>query len=290
MSGETMPPGRASVTVTSHALWRLRLVRDVPRYLIVAVSLTGLLASVRLTLAPPHPRALAAAGPPAPSVDPAAEGYATLFARRYLSWNAAEPQAAGRTLEAFVGSGMEAAAGLTAPASGEQHVEWAEVVQVRNAAGGERVYTVAAQTDTAGLLYLTVGVARTAGGSLAIAGYPALVGAPAAAPALPARRLREVGEPALATVVERALRNYLADSPGELEADLAAGARVSLPGLRLRLESIGRLDWTPDGRSVAAVVHAQDARGVRYTLAYEVDVVRKQGRWEVAAVQMDPDA
>jgi hypothetical protein len=41
---------------------------------------------------------------------------------------------------------------------------------------------------------------------------------------------------------------------------------------------------------VLATVAAQDARGVRYTLAYELDVLREQGRWEVSAVQMDPDA
>jgi len=41
---------------------------------------------------------------------------------------------------------------------------------------------------------------------------------------------------------------------------------------------------------VLAVVQAEDARGVRYTLAYEVDVVRAQGRWEISAIEMDPDA
>jgi hypothetical protein len=185
---------------------------------------------------------------------------------------------------------MEAAAGLAPSSSSEQHVDWAEVVQVRAVGRSEHVYTVAAQTDTAGLLYLTVGVVRTTGGELALAGYPALVGAPASHPALAPGHAREVSEPALATVVERALRNYLAASANELAADLAAGARVALPALALKLESLDRIDWTPDGRSVTALVHAQDARGVRYTLAYQLDVLREQGRWEIAAVQMDPDA
>ncbi len=51
-----------------------------------------------------------------------------------------------------------------------------------------------------------------------------------------------------------------------------------------------RLDWAPRGSAVLATVQAQDARGVRYTLAYELDVLRAQGRWEISAVQMDPDA
>ena len=98
-----------------------------------------------------------------------------------------------------------------------------------------------------------------------------------------------MAEPALATVVQRALRNYLAASAGELAADLTSGARVSLPGMPLSLESMQRLDWAPEGGAVLATVQAQDGRGVRYTLAYELDVVRAQGRWEVSAVQMDPD-
>jgi hypothetical protein len=89
--------------------------------------------------------------------------------------------------------------------------------------------------------------------------------------------------------VTRALRNYLAASPGELAADLANGAHVSLPAMPLTLDSLQRLNWSLDGRSVLAVVRAQDGRGVQYTLAYEVDVALEHGRWEVSAVQMNPD-
>ncbi len=281
---------RPTVTIASRALWRMRLARALPRYLLCALSVAGLAASARFAIAPPTPVFPAAAvREPAPP-DPAAEAYAALFARRYLTWNAAEPQASAGALEPFLGSGLESGAGLQLPSSGEQRVEWVEVVQARVPAPGEHVYTVAAQTDTAGLLYLTVPVARTADGALALAGYPAFVGAPAAGPARSSGRLREVSEPALATVVQRALRNYLAASSSELAADLASGARVSLPGMPLSLQSMQRVDWAPEGSAVLATVQAQDARGVRYTLAYELDVLRAQGRWEVSAVQMDPDA
>ncbi|HEY4996791.1 MAG TPA: hypothetical protein VII03_02275, partial [Solirubrobacteraceae bacterium] len=106
----------------------------------------------------------------------------------------------------------------------------------------------------------------------------------------PPAHLVEVQDQSLETVVERGLRNYLADSPGELAADLARGARVAPPTLALSLESIERLDWTPDGSSVLAVVRARDERGARYTLGYELEVVRAQGRWEISAVEMDPGA
>jgi hypothetical protein len=90
--------------------------------------------------------------------------------------------------------------------------------------------------------------------------------------------------------VARGLRNYLSASSGELAADLTAQARISPPGLSLSLDSVQRIDWAADGTSVLATVQAHDARGVQYTLAYELDVVRQQGRWEIAAVEMDPDA
>jgi len=281
---------RPTVTIASRALWRIRLARELPRYLLCAMSVAGVAASARFAIAPPTPELpVAAVRGPAPQ-DRAAEAYAALFARRYLTWNAAEPQVSAGTLEPFLGPGVESDAGLELPASGEQRVEWAEVVQARTPAPGEHVYTVAAQTDTAGLLYLTVPVARTGAGGLELAGYPAFVGAPAAGRGESPGHLREVTDPALATVAQRALRNYLAASSGELAADLAGGARVSLPEQPLSLESMQRLDWAPEGSSVLATVQAQDGRGVRYTLAYELDVVRAQGRWEVAAVQMDPDA
>ena len=279
---------RASVSLRATSLWRIRVARELFRYVLAALSVAGLAASVRFAVAPPRPAAVPTALPAA-RPDRAAEGYASLFARRYLTWNAAEPQASQRGLAAFVGGGIEPAGGLQLPPTGEQRVEWDEVVQEREPATGEHVYTVAVQTDTAGLLYLTVSVVRGQNGGLSLAGYPAIVGAPASAPAQPAAHLREVGDSGLVTVVERALRNYLNASTGELAADLTSGARVSLPGLALSLESVQRLDWSPGGGSVLAVIQAQDRRGAQYTLTYELDVADEKGRWEVSAVQMDPD-
>ena len=115
---------------------------------------------------------------------------------------------------------------------------------------GEHVYTIAAQTDSDGLLYLTVGVVREPGGSLALDGYPALVGAPASTGAASPGNLREVEDAALVTVVRRAIRNYLADAESELDADLLAGAPVSLPAAPLNMQSLDSLTWAPSGHSV----------------------------------------
>jgi len=280
----------AQVTIGTRPLWQIRVAREWPRYLLSALAVAGLMASARFAIDPPRPATPKVLAPgPAPP-DLAAEGFASLFARSYLTWNTADPQAHERDLASFIGPGMEPDAGLQPPSSGEQQVQWTEVVQEREPVAGVHVYTVAAQTDNAGLLYLTVSVVRTAGGSLALDGYPAFVGGPATGPAQTQGRLREVAEPALATVVGRALRNYLSASGSELAADLTNDARVSLPAAALSLESVQHLDWALGGGAVLAVVQAQDAHGARYTLAYELDVARVQGRWEVSAIQMNPDA
>ncbi len=284
-------PGQPTVKVHARPLWRIRLGREFPRYLLCGLSLAGMAASARFAIAPPvaQPVRPSAALAPPPA-DLAAESYASLFARRYLTWNAAEPEAHERSLAPFLGTGMEFGPGLRLPPGGSEGVQWAEVAQQRESAPGEHVYTVAAQTDTAGLVYLAVGVGRTVDGSLALTGYPAFVGPPRSVQALAPERLREIDDPALVTVVERSLRNYLSSSSSELAADLTRRARVSPPTLGLTLDSVQRLGWSPHGSAVLAVVQAQDARGTQYTLGYELDVSQEQGRWEVSAVQMDPTA
>jgi hypothetical protein len=286
------PPGASqarAITTTTRPLWRLRWAHGLPRCLFYALACAGLLASVRFAAFPPRGGAAPASEPTPPAADTGAEGYAVLFARRYLTWDAADPQSSDRLLTPMVGSAMALDAGLTPPADGSQHVAWAEVVQQREAQPGTHVYTVAAQTDGAGLVYLAVGVVRTAGGRLALAGYPAFVGAPAAAGARLPAHSPTVTNAALIAVVRRAMRNYLASSPEELAADLSAAANVAVPGMPLTLETVQSIVWCGDRRSVLAVVAAHDGRGVRYTLGYELDVVDREGRWEVSAIEMDPD-
>jgi hypothetical protein len=298
------------VSVTASPLWRLRLGSELPRLVLLSAATAGLLACVRYTIAPPRPLTARAVLPAMPARDPAAEGFAQLFARRYLTWNANDPEAHQQGLAPFVGSSMETDAGLQPPPAGEEQVQWTAIVQERIAApGAPRLFTVAAQTDTAGLLYLALGVTRAADGALQLDGYPALVGAPASAPAIASAQGPEATDPALRVVVERALRNYLANAGGELAADLTSAARVSPPAWPLSLETLQRLDWAPSGgpppvtgppggasgsrtagiAAVQALVQAQDGRGARYTLAYQLDVAQVAGRWEVAAIEMNPD-
>jgi hypothetical protein len=284
------------VSVTARPLWRIRLARELRRYLFYALAGSGLLASARFAVDPPRPvlKRVLAQGP-VPQ-DLGAEGFASLFARRYLTWEARDPEALQRSLAGFVGTSSGTDAGLHPPGVGAEHVQWTEVVQQREPRAGLHVYTVAVQTDSAGLLYLTVSVTRNAMGALVLAGYPAFVGAPASSAAglesdesSEEGYSRDVSDPTLVTVVQRALRNYLAGSASELAADLSSSAHVSLPGLKLTARSFQSPRWIPGGGSVRTIVLAEDGRGAQYTLDYELDVTRQGGRWEISAIQMEPD-
>jgi Conjugative transposon protein TcpC len=279
----------ASVSLRTRPIWRIRLGRELPRYALYALSLWGVLASARYAIAPPRP--VIRPAPHAEVADRAAEAFASLFARRYLTWNATQPQAYEESLASFLGAGAGEQAGVQLPPSGSEEAQWVQVVQERRGALGQRVYTLACQTNTAGLLYLTVGVLRKPSGALALAGYPAFVGAPASSTAENVLEgFPNVEDGALAVVAERALRNYLDDSPSELAADLTESAQVSLPGLPLTLDALEQLKWLPGGGSLFAVAQASDRRGARYTLTYELDVVEVAGRWEISAIQMNPYA
>jgi hypothetical protein len=272
-------------TITTTRMWRLRADLSLTRWLVSAAAVVGIVATVRLTLWPSKPPA--ARAPATSVVDLPAEGFAEQFARTLLTFDASHPDARRRALAAFAGDGLDPDAGFVPPPSGSQQVQWARVVQQRDPRPGEHVYTVAAQTDRAGLLHLAVDVRRDRGGTLRLGGYPALVGPPASAPAKgePDARLRDVDDAELQATVARALRNYLARDADQLAADLAAGARVTLPERSVRMSGLDGLKRAPGGGAVVATVVATGTRGERWTLRYELDVKQLAGRWEVAAIQ-----
>ncbi|MCA1690009.1 MAG: hypothetical protein LC720_06110, partial [Actinobacteria bacterium] len=220
---------RAGVRLDTRSLWRLRASASLTRWVLYVVATVGVAATVRFAVAPPRP----ATPRPAPVVgaDRAAEGFATLFARRYLTWDAASPALHEQGLAEFLGGSVDADAGMAAPARGSRRIAWAEIVQARTAPAGERVYTVAAGTADGEPTYLSVDVIRGASGELRLGRYPALVGPPLVghAEALDAGAAGPVSDPGVTTVVERALRNYLAGSGQNLAADLAPDSVVATP-------------------------------------------------------------
>ena len=278
----------ARVSVSSRSMRRLRVSGGLTRWVLYATATAGLAASARLAIAPPH--APAAPAPVVERRDLAAEGYASQLARSYLTFDGDRPDAHRAQLAPFVGDQLDPDLGLRAPPGRVQRVRWLQIVQSRVGADGSRVYTVAAQTDRAGLLYLSVDIARGRDHALRLDGYPALVGAPLSAPATATTEgsQRDVADRTLRATCQRALRNYLARAEDNLNADLTADAAVALPGLPLSLRRLSALEWAPDGASVLASLEASDRDDVSYALRYELDVRRVDQRWEIAAIQTDP--
>jgi hypothetical protein len=249
-----------------------RLRARLPRYLAAALALILMLAGLRAIVAPTRASAPPA---PAPTRDPAAEDFALQFARAYLTYDAARPQAHQHALAPYLPHDLDPDAGLV-PARGSQQVLWAGVASNQLALAGGRVITVAAQTDTHPQpLYLAVTVRHDPGRPLALVGYPSLVGAPSVATDQPGPARATVDDPGVTQVATRVVRNYLAGNAQDLAADLTADAAVTLPTLTLTVQSTDQLVWTGTGPSSGAVlttVTAADAAGTSYRLTYELGI------------------
>jgi hypothetical protein len=278
--------GGPTVRIDTQPMWRLRASLSATRWILYAVAIAGVAATVRFAVAPPREPVRVER---VDQRDAPAEAFAALFTRAYLTWIAAKPQIHQADLAPFVSSSIDPDLGLRTAQSATDHVLWTQIVQDRRAGPREHVYTVAAQTDSNGLLQLSVDVVRGPDGRLRLARYPALIGGPLtqAATSVDGAGLGEIADPGLAAVVTRGLTNYLADSRQNLAADLLPGAGIAPPSLRLSLQRILDLRREPDG-SVLAIVVAQDPAGDAFTLSYVVAVTRAAGRWEIGAVESDP--
>jgi Conjugative transposon protein TcpC len=252
-----------------------RLRAAAPRYLAFAVLALLLVLGLRSLIYSPSATTTAR---PAALADAPSRDFALQFARAYLSYDGARPIARSRALAPYLSSAVDADAGYFA-SGGSQRVLWAEIASDQPALAGGRAITVAAAISTQALpVYLTVTVAHQPGEPLSLVGYPAFVGAPATSRDAPTSGRTALDDPELATVIERALRNYLAGSAANLKADLAPGAAVTLPTLAFEVRSVERIEWLGRAGSgaVLATVAAVDMRGGAYTLAYELGVAVRE--------------
>lgn len=276
----------SAIGSTTSSLRAQRLRALAPRVLLWFVLLVLCAAGLRAAIAPapPPPAQHVSSGT---TIDEGAEAFATAFARAYLTWDTGHPDARERALQPFLAGTLDEDGGLTPPEHDSQSVAWASVVASRRD-DDRTLVTVAAQTSGDDEpVYLDVPIGRDDRGFLYVWGYPALVGPPATAPHPSLVTEDEVEDEGLATVVERALRNYLAGVRANLAADLAPGAVVSLPPHPLRLESLDELTWVRPQRRVAAAVEVADGDGGTWTLRYELEV-RRRDRWYVHSLQTDP--
>jgi len=269
--------GRSAPAILGRGLGGVRVARlraAAPRYLVSVAALLLVVVGLRTLLAsPPVPSvAVAPRGADAPSQD-----FALQFARAYLTFDARWPSLRTRALAPFLAGRLDADAGVSV-SRGSQEVDWAEVASDQPALTGGRVITVAAQVSTQRLpVYLAVTVVHDRGG-LALAGYPAFVGAPTLAAEVPEQARPVADDPAVTSVVERVISNYLAGSVPNLEADLASDAEVTLPTVAVRVRSVDRIEWLGDVGSgaVLTTVTAIGRDGATYTLAYELGIAYRE--------------
>ena len=192
-------------------------------------------------------------------------------------------------LAPFLGPAVDPDAGLApVPGSAEQ-VRWVAIAGERTGAGGERATTPSRPTRGSGALrYLAVAVARRPGGGEPLARYPALVGGAGAGPRRArstARACRPLADPALAAVLDRALRNYLGGSEREPRGrprPRRTRRRRSRPGFRCAVAAArGRAHGARARDGARRPTPAGDA----YTLGYEVSVDELGGRWEITRIE-----
>ncbi len=271
-----------AIRTSTRSLRSVRLQARAPRAVAAVVVLILSIAGIRSILAPARTtvieHASASRGP-----DVAAAGFAQAFARVYLSWSSASPDGQAAALHPFLASGLDQNGGLQPQKS--QSVSWTAVVG-EQASENRTLVTVAAQTST-GLEYLSVPVSRDSNGFLYVSSYPALVGPPASDPSASAPQQQQVDDPALQTVVARAVTNYLGGNQANLLADLTPDALVSLPVEHMTVTQTQTATWVVPGRQVAIQVTATDSHGDAMTLSYEVNV-EKRDRWYVQSIQVDP--
>jgi hypothetical protein len=260
-------------------------------WLLVAVLLLRGLASV-LESRDPAPVVAAERSAPTAWPDDDALAFAADFARAYLSYSPRDPDASARAVQAFAAPEL---AGSIAPGydedAPERVVGSVMVARTVSLDAGHALVTVAAALEgSSATRYLTVPVARDAGGGLAVSDLPSFAAAPARASLdVPATHALPAHErTAIESVVSRFLEAYLAGDASGLEYLMPAGARITAPQLPHELVDVPSVSLAAPAsgreRLVLAAVRARDAEsGGVFSLRYRLRLLRRD-RWYVADV------
>jgi hypothetical protein len=256
--------------------WRARVPRLAFTTACVILSLIGL----RVALAGPSKPLAATPRSVASTSD--VDGFAEGFARAYLTVSPRDPGLRDRALKLYGYVADDAATGSVAT-----RVAWTSVVASQARPGGGRIVTVLAD-DGRREWYLAITVAVDRSGRRSIATAPALVGPPATRPDPAAPAELEVDDRGLRQVAERVVRHFLAGDRADLAADLARGATVTTPPVATRLTSVEAITWVARPSRIAVAVTAAGLDHLRFSLRYELQVIRLGGRWLVREVQVNP--
>jgi hypothetical protein len=264
-----------------------RIRARVPKYLFVGFIAITSFVGIRQTWAPaqlPSP-----AAPPPIRRDAGAEDFALQFTRAYLEYDPRHPQARARALARFLPQDLDVDAGLT-PGHRAQRVTWAQVAsEEASRAGATTIVVAAGEAGAPKPVYLAVPIERRQG-SVALGGYPSLVGPPAVGRGLLPDRA-EVFDQSVVAVARRVVTNYLAGEGANLAADLVPDTPVTLPTRELRVRALDDVVWAngPSSNAVLVTVEAVGSQVAVWTLTYELGLTRRAGRPFVSYVQNAPE-
>lgn len=208
------------------------------------------------------------------------------FARLYLE----DPSPTA--LAPFLAEGAKVGAGRPPSAEGAE-VAQADALVITHLGDGRVVVTVSCELRDSRTLLLTVPIVRQGADEAAVLGAPSMVAMPASAGADPESPRPIVGAEAAAIhqLVAKFLPAYLSSgSSQDLSYLLAPGAEVVPLGGEQKLLSVGEAEQLggDEGARKDLVVEARvedPDGGAEYPLAYRLEVVRRGGRWYVAAVE-----
>lgn len=225
--------------------------------------------------------------------DDEARAFAVDFARAYLSYSPRHPDRYARGVRPFVSADV---AGSIVPRfarlRSRQVVQSAVVARTAASGDGRALVTVAATVvaRTVSTRYLTVPVARDAGGGLVVDDLPSFSAPPARGrvSSLELEPLAGSDGAEVQDVLARFFRAFLAGRSADLEYFVPAGVRVGALAQRYELVAVDSVEQIGSGagrtRSVLALVRARDVQSrAVYPLRYRVRLVRRD-RWYVAAV------
>lgn len=232
------------------------------------------------------------AAPPAPTTP--AEGFAELYVAAYLG-------RAGHGAEDAIAAFYPTTVTLADVTTGAVWVSATTAVAVDERRPGYWAVTVAADVLTAGedgwqphgSRYYTVGVAET-GDALAATGLPSQIAAPPTAAEAPEPAVAALGTPDDEPAVEAATRFLAAYLTGDGELDRYTAPDIDLdpvepaPFAEVELTRVGAEPRTTGATLLRAEVTATDANGLTQVLEYSMDVIERDGRFEIAALHPAP--
>jgi hypothetical protein len=217
----------------------------------------------------------------------AGAAFAIRFARTYLE--APSPDA----LAPLLAAGAHVGAGRPPSARGAE-VAQAEVVRSAEVGDRRAVVTVACQLRDSRTLYLAVPIVRFRAGEVAALGAPSIVAVPAVAGVEDPERPQPLAGPdaaAIEALVAKFLPAYLAaGKESDLSYLLAPGASVVPLGGTVTLAGLSGTVQLGAGEGarrevIVAARVGEPASGATYPLAYRLRLLRRGGRWYVAAVE-----